>query len=218
MTGDLILYYDVPFTSFRRERSRRYKESYPVPPFTTVFGSLLSFCGITDTKRYSGTEMAVGLLNSGNICKILRKARQQAQASSGDIPETKPGYREVLLNLKFYTLISRGDSKGDLPSRVREAHYNPQSVDRFGSFCLGESEALIRDFKLLAEDPEENYTTIAPDSSGSLILPIWTQHGSCNSVSYFERFTLKENFPLTKPEARVTLRPGNRSSTSLRRE
>ena len=41
----------VPIVSFRPHLSRDYQDTYPVPPPATVFGMLLSLCGVTDEAR-----------------------------------------------------------------------------------------------------------------------------------------------------------------------
>ena len=87
----------VPVVSFRPYLSRDYQDTYPVPPPATVFGMLLSLCGIREEVRssYCGTELAIMVDRLREPSPILRKLRRDSSSDqrrgTSRLPARLPG-------------------------------------------------------------------------------------------------------------------------------
>ncbi len=69
----IALRVDVPIASFPTSRSREYRETYPVPPPSTVYGMLLSLVGETDRYNHCGVKVAIALITKPAKSVTLRK-------------------------------------------------------------------------------------------------------------------------------------------------
>jgi CRISPR-associated protein Cas5t len=100
MIAPLILYLDVPFTTFRESHAREMGKTYPVPPPATMYGMLLSLVGETDVDRHCGVELAIAMLSSPKKSRILRQMRRFKNPDFSHPGNSIPGYQEILSNLR----------------------------------------------------------------------------------------------------------------------
>lgn len=175
----IALRVDVPIASFPTSRSREYRETYPVPPPSTVYGMLLSLVGETDRYKHCGVKIALALLSEPAKSITLRKARRFKSKKIDHKENTRPDFQEILTGIEFIVWIDTGDdlAQPNLGDRLTEAFANPSSVNRFGALCLGESRDLVNSIDLLAQtDFERPLQYLIQDEYGYLSLPYWVDH------------------------------------------
>ncbi len=142
MDSLLRLLVEVPISAFRPYESREYQDTYPVPSPSSVYGMLLSLCGIRrkEIPRHRGAAMLLAVESVPTRCKVFRKLRRGTEL--GDI---RPDYQDLLLGLRLWLWLADGHDAAlpKLPVRVIAAIRKPESVDRFGGLSLGESSYLV---------------------------------------------------------------------------
>ena len=183
----------VPVVSFRPYLSRDYQDTYPVPPPATVFGMLLSLCGVTDAGRsdYRGTDLAIMVDRVRESSQVLRKLRRDPHADRRHgIARYRPDYQEVILGLEAWIAVRQGDAVHDLSSSVRGALEHPEGVDRYGALSLGESTFLVDEIEVCSTAPPPG-VSLRPDDAGSLTLPVWVDYEDA-SATRLRRFSLAE--------------------------
>ena len=183
----------VPVASFRPYLSRDYQDTYPVPPPSTVFGMLLSLCGIEAVARsdFRGTELAIMVDRVREASRILRKLRRDSSTDQkrGTVGY-RPDYQEVILGLRAWVAVRKGDASQDLAERIRHALKHPESVQREGAVSLGESAFLVDEIAVCDFAPSGG-TVLHPDDMGSLTLPVWVDYND-PSATRLQRFSLVE--------------------------
>ena len=191
--GGVVVRVSVPIVSFRPHLSRDYQDTYPVPPPATVFGMLLSLCGITDGARsdYRGTDLAIMVDCVREPSRVLRKLRRDSSADrKRGIAGYRPDYQELILGLRAWIAVRRGDAAHDLSRSVRDALEHPDSLDRYGALSLGESAFVVNEIEACAAAPPVG-VALHPDDAGSLTLPVWVDYDD-PSVTRLQRFSLME--------------------------
>lgn len=188
----LYLYCRVPFCAFRVESHRRFRGTYPVPPHATVFGALMSFCGVTGSESFLGSEIAIGVKRFGKESVLLRKGRREPQNSKTDAPPEHytPDRQCVLTGLELYFAIEDGNAQASLCETVRHAYEHPEEITRYGGFSLGESGHLIQEFRLLGGEPD-CLKVVAPNPKGTLALPVYNDRRFVTHQTYTRRFNLE---------------------------
>ena len=183
----------VPVVSFRPYLSRDYQDTYPVPPPATVFGMLLSLCGVTDDGRsdYRGTELAIMVDRVRESSRVLRKLRRDSSKDKKHgIAGYRPDYQELILGLQAWVAVRQGDAVHDLASSVGSALEHPEGVDRYGALSLGESTFLVDEIEVCCPALRPG-VSLHPDDAGSLTLPVWVDYEDA-SATRLRRFSLEE--------------------------
>jgi CRISPR-associated protein Cas5t len=157
---------ECPLTSFPRSYARDYKETYFVPPVSTVYGFLLSLIGECDKERYKEASFTITMQKEVEYPSVvLRKLRHHkfsvgpqqkkraAKYGDGVYPAhlfTKPNFQELLTDVEFIVDINTSNQHGvELADKVSTALTNPASIKRFGGLSLGESCFLVNNVKLV---------------------------------------------------------------------
>ena len=183
----------VPVASFRPYLSRDYQDTYPVPPPSTVFGMLLSLCGIEAVARsdYRGTELSIMVDRLREPSQVLRKLRRDPRSgkNKGKVGY-RPDYQDVILGLRAWVAVRQGEASHDLAERVRQALEHPESLEREGALSLGESTFLVDEIAVCDSAPSGG-TVLHPDDMGSLTLPVWVDYKD-PSATRLQRFSLVE--------------------------
>lgn len=175
----VALQVQVPIACFRQSRAREYAETYPVPPPSTVYGMLLSSVGETDRYKHCGTQLAIALLSEPEKSTVLRTFRRFKKKALHDPSNARPDYQELLTDIQFVVKVASGTDAAQptLPERLQLAFTNPETVNRFGALCLGESRDLVNAVTLLPENYQgESLRWLVQDSNGLLTLPYWVDH------------------------------------------
>ena len=149
----IILQIDVPIASFPTSRSREYRQTYPVPPPSTVYGMLLSLVGETDRYKHCGIEIAIAFLSEPVKSVTLRTIRRFKHKNLDHQQNTRPDFQEILTGIEFIVWVNEGQdqAKPNLCDRLTQAFVNPASVNRFSALCLGESRDLVNSVDLITE-------------------------------------------------------------------
>lgn len=199
---NIALKIEVPIASFPTSRSREYRNTYSVPPPSTVYGMLLSLVGETDRYKHCGVKIAIALLSEPAKSITLRTIRRFKQKKIDHPANSRPDFQEILTGIELVVWVSNDNDKAkpDLCDRITRAFVNPASVKRFGVVCLGESRDLVNKIDLLSEKHlSESLLWLIRDDYGDLSLPYWVDYvGSQNT--YWLRYSLKhteENQPST---------------------
>ena len=158
---NIALKVDVPIASFPTSRSREYRETYPVPPPSTVYGMLLSLVGETDRYKHCGVKVAIALLSEPAKSITLRKIRRFKFKKIDSKENTRPDFQEILTGIEFVIWVDSqedraipnlcGLASASAKQRIIQAFDNPSSIQRFGALCLGESRDLVNSIDLLAK-------------------------------------------------------------------
>ena len=149
----VILRVDVPIASFFTSRSREYRETYPVPPPSTIYGMLLSLVGETNRYKHCGVKIAIALLSEPAKSVTFRTMRRFKKKKLNHKENTRPDFQEILTGIELMVWVDKGEDKAQpsLCDRIIEAFANPSSVNRFGTLCLGESRDLVNSVYLITE-------------------------------------------------------------------
>ncbi len=204
------LYVECPCTSFPRSFARDFKETYPYPPPSTVYGMLLSLVGEVDMVAHVGVKLAIGMIGQNPpISRIVRKQRHHKFAigrtegnkrvskyGEGIYPASqfaKPNHQELLTDLRFVVRIDAGDETRvlTLADRVRAALSTPEQISRFGGLSLGESWAMLNGIRMYREgDGLVRWLTL--DKRGLIGLPVWIDRQTTQGT--FARFAFTDDF------------------------
>jgi len=190
MKTEISLFVEVPICAFRPYESREYQDTYPAPPPSSVYGMLLSLCGVgRDQKdRHRGVIMALAIESEPVRSKVFRKLRRGKEL--GDL---RPDYQDILLGLSLWVWLADGNDQGSpkLPALVAEAIEHPATVKRFGGLSLGESSYLVNSVRISQPSAEQRLLFLKPDETGGFYsLPVWIDHAKNQSIR--RRFDLKE--------------------------
>lgn len=175
----IALQVEVPISCFRQSRAREYAETYLVPPPSTVYGMLLSIVGEMNRYKHCGTKLAIALLTQPQKSTIIRTFRRFKKKEISDPTNARPDYQELLTDTQFIVWVDSGiDAESPtLLERLQIAFTHPETINRFGGLCLGESHDLVNSINLL---PDHIQTTslhwLVQDSDGTLTLPYWVDH------------------------------------------
>ncbi len=165
----------VPVCSFRPFESREYQDTYAVPPLSTIYGMLLSYCGIPREERtvHKGAALALGLEGITDQASVFRKLRR-----GKELETVRPDYQDLLLGLTCRIWVSQGNEKGTPPlvERLDRAMRNPGSIRRAGGLSLGESSFLVDTFTRAPGLPDEEFQFLCRDDAGFVQLPLWVDH------------------------------------------
>ena len=183
----IALKVDVPIASFPTSRSREYRETYPVPPPSTVYGMLLSVVGETNRYKHCGVIIAIAIITEPAKSVTLRKTRRFKYKKPDRKENTRPDFQEILTGIELIIWVNSEEdrAKPNLCDRLRQAFANSSLVSRFGALCLGESRDLVNSIDLLTDiDKNSNFTLkyLMRDEFGYLSLPYWVDRvGSKNT-------------------------------------
>ncbi len=198
---------EVSIASFRQSRAREYAETYAVPPPSTVYGFLLSLVGETNRYQHCGCRLAIALLSTPEKSTVIRTFRRFKSKTLTERNNAKPDYQELLTDIKFVVWVEGGADTAEpkLVERISLTFAHPETVDRFGGLCLGESRDLVNSVNLLPEDYQGEFQKwLINDEHGLLTLPYWVSHvGSQNTR--WQRYTIMEETLETPPEKSWTL-------------
>lgn len=202
----VILQVDVPIASFPTSRSREYRETYPVPPPSTVYGMLLSLVGETDRYKHCGVRIAIALLSETAKSVTLRTMRRFKNKNIARKENIRPDFQEILTGIELMIWVDSGEDKAqpNLCDRITAAIANPSSITRFGVLCLGESRDLVNSVDLITEiDPNLTLNYLLQDEYGDLSLPYWVDHVGSNNTRWV-RCSLEKRSSITPPDSAWT--------------
>lgn len=202
----IILGVDVPIASFPTSRSREYRETYPVPPPSTIYGMLLSLVGETDRYKHCGVKIAIALLSEPAKSVTLRTMRRFKNKNIARKESIRPDFQEILTGIELMIWVDSGEDKAqpNLCDRITAAIANPSSITRFGVLCLGESRDLVNSVDLITEiDPNLTLNYLLQDEYGDLSLPYWVDHVGSNNTRWV-RCSLEKRSSITPPDSAWT--------------
>ncbi len=193
------LYLDCPCTSFPRSFARDYKETYPYPPPSTVYGMLLSLVGEVDMEIHRGVKIAIGIIGDDPpISRIVRKQRHHkfSKTHMGTYPTSKfskPNHHELLTDLQVAVQIDAGEETTtvNLVDKVAIALSTPDQITRFGGLSLGESWAMVNGVRPYRES-DGPVRWLIKDNRGLISLPIWINRNTTQGT--FQRFDWSDSF------------------------
>ena len=191
---NIALKVDVPIASFPTSRSREYRDTYPVPPLSTVYGMLLSLVGETDRFKHCGIQLAIALLAEPVKSVTLRKIRRFKEKTINNPQNSRPDFQEILTGIELIVWVATGEDKANpnLCDRITTAFANPSSVNRFGALCLGESRDIVNTVELLSDvAPNKSWQWLLKDEYGYLSLPYWVDHVGSRHTRWL-RYSLGE--------------------------
>jgi len=199
MTTPIALLVEVPIACFRQSRAREYAETYPVPPPATVYGMLLSCVGEVNRFRHIGVKLAIAMASRPQKSTVIRTFRRFKKKEISDPTNARPDYQELLTDIRLVVYVDSQSelAQPNLRERLRTAFANPQTVDRFGGLCLGESRDLVNSIQLFQSEISDLYW-LKKDENGLLTLPYWVDHVGAQGTRW-ERYHLEhssyENIP-----------------------
>lgn len=202
----IALQVEVPIACFRQSRAREYAETYLVPPPSTVYGMLLSIVGEMNRYKHCGTKLAIALLTQPQKSTIIRTFRRFKKKEISDPTNARPDYQELLTDTQFIVWVDSGiDAESPtLLERLQIAFTRPETINRFGGLCLGESHDLVNSINLL---PEQIQTVslhwLVQDSDGTLTLPYWVDHVGSQGTRW-RRYLFQELSQKHPPESAWT--------------
>lgn len=199
----------IPFACWRKGHAREFFETEELPPPATAYGALLSLVGELDRTRHVGVRVTTGLFNQPELGEVLRSLWRvkNSRQPPGTGNNVKPDIQQLLTNADVVVFAdsSRESQAPTLESRVRVAFDDPNSIDRFGGWSLGESTHLINDAKLLEQLPEVANVFLLGGRQDTT-LPVWVDHvgsaGTRYAVGSLERtpsFPDPERLPVVEP-------------------
>lgn len=204
---DITLRVDIPIASFPTSRSREYRDTYPVPPPSTVYGMLLSLVGETDRYKHCGVKIAIALLAKPAKSVTLRTTRRFKTKKLDDPANSRPDSQEILTGIELIVWVNQGEEQGNpsLGDRLTAAFANPSSINRFGALCLGESRDLVNSVDLITEmnfDLPLKY--LIQDEYGDLSLPYWVDHVGSKETRWL-RYSLEDRSHQDPPSSAWTI-------------
>jgi CRISPR-associated protein Cas5t len=188
------LYLSVPVACFRKGMAREYLETEVLPPPATCYGFLLSLVGETKRRAHLGSRVAPVLLSACSGSVVLRTVWRQKTEGLGNENNLRPDFQQLLTGIELLVWLDSSEeepavSSARLEQRVYRALTQPQSIERFGGLCLGESTHLVDEVRLfddsLAEqwaDRSGQYFLLA--DQGRLTLPVWVDHVGSAGTRY----------------------------------
>lgn len=204
---NIALKIDVPIASFPTSRSREYRETYSVPPPSTVYGMLLSLVGETDRYKHCGVKIAIALLSEPAKSVTLRTMRRFKNKKINHQENTRPDFQEILTCIELIIWINKGEDKANLKlcDRISKAFADPSSINRFGALCLGESRDLVNSVELITEiDACLTLKYLIQDEYGDLSLPYWVDYVGSKDTHWL-RYSVENCFPTIPPDSAWTI-------------
>ena len=204
---NIALKVDVPIASFPTSRSREYRETYPVPPPSTVYGMLLSLVGETNKYKHCGVKIAIALVSEPAKSVTLRKIRRFKQKRLDHPQNTRPDFQEILTGIELIVWVDNGEDKAkpNLCDRITQAFVDSSSVDRFGALCLGESRDLVNSVDLIIDvDFNLPVKYLIQDKYGNLSLPYWVDHVGSKNTRWL-RYSLEHQEQRHPPDSAWTI-------------
>ena len=178
---------EVPFTTLKVYRTRQNIKTHRVPPYSTVYGLLESYVGEPDKFKYIGVELAIAMISNPRVDKILRKIRRFKSSDLNSDCNSTPEYQEILHGLHFIVCVR--DNATGLVQRLSDSMRNPESINRFGCLCLGESRDRVNQFRT----PREQYDGLkwlVEAKFGDYYLPHWIDHtDKASSIATHRTYT-----------------------------
>lgn len=202
----LALQVEVPIACFRQSRAREYAETYPVPPPSTVYGMLLSIVGEMDRYKHCGIKLAIALLTQPEKSTIIRTFRRFKKKEISDPSNARPDYQELLTDTQFIVWIAPGTDaeRPTLPERLQIAFTHPETINRFGGLCLGESHDLVNSVSPLPETHQiTSLRWLVQNLDGTLTLPYWVDHVGSQGTRW-RRYLFQELSQAHPPESAWT--------------
>ena len=208
---NLDLKIEVPICSPRPYEARDFQEALPAPPPATVYGMLLSFCGIQGDEmgRFTGTEIGVALSEEPEVSKVLRKMRRDPSAAGSNPdgePQFRPEYQELRTGLTMWVKVVESETSNEttLSDLLLQALRRPDSIERYGGVSLGESPFLVDSMTEVNGMPED-LLVLRPDDNGLYAMPVWTDYQDRKRTN-LQRFDLKEG--VLRNRDTVVIEPG----------
>lgn len=183
----IALRLSVPIACWRKAHARELLETEPLPPPATVYGALLSLVGESDRRRHLGARVTAGLFNKPRCSQVLRSLWRvkDDKAPRGTGNNVKPDFQQLLTNADLLVLCdgAEEEQRPNLEERVRQALHSPETVDRFGGWCLGESTHLVNDVYELTSlvDPAEVFLE---GGAREVTMPVWVDHVGSAKTRY----------------------------------
>ena len=203
----IILKVDVPIASFPTSRSREYRDTYPVPPPSTVYGMLLSMVGETDRYKHCGVKIAIALLSEPAKSVTLRTMRRFKKKKLDHKENTRPDFQEILTGIELMIWVNKGEDKAQpsLCDRITKAFVDSSLVNRFGALCLGESRDLVNSVDLVTEiDINLTFNYLLQDEYGDLSLSYWVDYLGSKDTRWL-RYSLEKGSSITPPDSAWTI-------------
>ncbi len=203
----IILRVDVPIASFPTSRSREYRQTYPVPPPSTIYGMLLSLVGETDRYEHCGVKIAIALLSEPAKSITLRTIRRFKKKKLDHKENTRPDFQEILTGIELIVCVDKGEdrAKPSLCDRITEAFANPASISRFGALCCGESRDLVNSVDLITEiDRNLTLKYLVQNEYGDLSLPYWVDYLGSQNTRWL-RYSLEKRSSTIPPDSAWTI-------------
>ena len=203
----VILRVDVPIASFFTSRSREYRETYPVPPPSTVYGMLLSLVGETNRYKHCGVKIAIALLSEPAKSVTLRTMRRFKKKKLDHQENSRPDFQEILTGIELMVWVDKGEDKAQpsLCDRITKAFADPSSVNRFGVLCLGESRDLVNSVDLITEiEPHLTLNYLIQDEYGDFSLPYWINYVGSKDTRWL-RYSLENSSSTIPPDSALTV-------------
>lgn len=175
------LYVSVPIACWRKGAAREYLETEPLPPPSTCYGMLLSYVGEYDRHAHLDCRVTVGVMGSPTQSTVLRTVwRVKNKKSSPGVGENaRPDFQELWCGSELVVWLDSSDetSTTTLEQRVRAVLKRPETSERAGALCLGESTHLVDEIRLLREtDLARSPRTFLAAQNGRFSLTTWVDH------------------------------------------
>jgi CRISPR-associated protein Cas5t len=173
---------------------------------------LLSLLGIPreDKMRHRGAEMALAMTDvvvGSQRSRVFRKVRR-----GKDLGDTRPDYQDLLLDLKLWVWLRRGNDQAIPPlcESVRAALDNPRTINnRFGGLSLGESSYLVDTISVDSKLQEPLVFLIPDQERGFYSMPVWVDHlDRKNTISW--RFRLSDPIQVSEGLRQAWIRIGEK--------
>lgn len=183
----MALRFTVPIACWRKGHAREFLETEELPPPATVYGALLSLVGEMRRERHIGARVTAGLFNQPDKSQVLRSLWRvkDAKIPAGTGNNVKPDFQQLITNAQVLVVLDSADErqKPTLEERVTNALENPELVERFGGWSLGESTHLINDVQRIDELDSE-VTVFLSGGALDLTLPVWVDHVGSEATRY----------------------------------
>jgi CRISPR-associated protein Cas5t len=166
---------------------------------------LLSIVGEMDRYKYCGTRLAIALLSEPAKSTVLRTFRRFKKKEISEPSNARPDYQELLTDIQFVVCVAAGSDNEcpNLPERLQAAFTHPETIDRFGGLCLGESRDLVNAVTLLPDTYRgESLRWLVRDEDGLLTLPYWVDHVGSRGTRW-SRYLLDDFSALAEPPERA---------------
>jgi CRISPR-associated protein Cas5t len=186
----------APVACFRKGLAREYLETEVIPPPSTCYGFLLSLVGEERRVRHVGCRVTPVLLNEPAQSVVLRTIWRVKKTPLGSPGNTRPDYQQLLSPVELVVWLdssNEAQEKETLEARVDRALAQPESVNRYGGLCLGESTHLVDEVQPLGrylgskEHPERKSIrgrAFILAGRGRLTLPVWVDHVGSAGTRY----------------------------------